>query len=326
MGVRGARRHPLVGPPRGFPHRSARPHEGAERQEHRHRAGRRQGRLLSEAPARRRIARRRAEGSHRELPDLHPRPARRHRQHREWQDRGAAGHRASRRRRSVPGGRRRQGHGHVLRHRQCHLHRIRPLARRRVRLGRLGRLRPQGHGHHRARRLGVRQAPLPRARRRHPVAGIHLRRHRRHVGRRVRQRHAAVEAHPAGGGVRSSAHLPRSESRRGRELPRARAPVQTTALELGRLLAQAHLARRRRVAAQRQVDSARPPRRARCSGSTPRRHAGRGDARHPAHAGRPAVERRHRHLREGARRDRTPRCAIAPTMPSAPTAARFARR
>jgi glutamate dehydrogenase len=65
---------------------------------------------------------------------------------------------------------------HVLRHRQCHLHRVRPLARRRIRLGRLGRLRPQGHGHHSARRLGVREAALPRDRRRHPVAGVHLRR------------------------------------------------------------------------------------------------------------------------------------------------------
>ena len=46
--------------------------------------------------------------------------------------------------------------------------RLRLLARRRVRLGRLGRLRPQGDGHHRARRLGVGQAALPRDGRRHP--------------------------------------------------------------------------------------------------------------------------------------------------------------
>ena len=107
------------------------------------------------------------------------------------------GRRAPRRRRCLSGRRRRQGHRHVLRHRQRDLDRIRLLARRRVRLGRLRRLRPQGHGHHGARRLGVREAPLPRDRRRHPVAGLHLRRHRRHVGRRVRQRHAALEAHPA---------------------------------------------------------------------------------------------------------------------------------
>ena len=50
------------------------------------------------------------------------------------------------RRRSLSGGRRRQGHGHLLRHRQRRLRRIRLLARRRLRLRRLGRLRPQGHG------------------------------------------------------------------------------------------------------------------------------------------------------------------------------------
>ena len=42
--------------------------------------------------------------------------------------------------------------------------RIRLLAGRRLRLGRLGRLRPQEDGHHRARRLGVGQAAFPRAR------------------------------------------------------------------------------------------------------------------------------------------------------------------
>ena len=42
------------------------------------------------------------------------------------------------------------------------------LARRRVRLRRLGRLRPQEDGHHRPRRVGVGQAALPRHGRRHP--------------------------------------------------------------------------------------------------------------------------------------------------------------
>ena len=50
---------------------------------------------------------------------------------------------------------------------------VRLLARRRVRLRRLRRLRPQGDGHHRPRRLGVGQAALPRARRRHPGRGLH---------------------------------------------------------------------------------------------------------------------------------------------------------
>ena len=46
----------------------------------------------------------------------------------------------------------------------AHRGRVRLLARRRLRLRRLARLRPQGARHHRARRLGVGQAPLPRAR------------------------------------------------------------------------------------------------------------------------------------------------------------------
>ena len=51
--------------------------------------------------------------------------------------------RAPRRRRSLSGGRRRQGHRHLLRHRQRDLGRARFLAGRCLRLGRLGRLRPQ---------------------------------------------------------------------------------------------------------------------------------------------------------------------------------------
>ena len=73
---------------------------------------------------------------------------------------------------------------------------------------RLGRLRPQGDGHHRARRVGLGAAALPRARHRLPDRGLHLRRHRRHVRRRVRQRHALLRAHQAGGGVRPPRHLP----------------------------------------------------------------------------------------------------------------------
>ena len=75
---------------------------------------------------------------------------------------------APRRRRRLPRRRRRQGHGHVLRHRQRGGAVLRLLARRRVRLGRLGRLRPQGDGHHRPRCVGVGQAALPRDGRRHP--------------------------------------------------------------------------------------------------------------------------------------------------------------
>ena len=69
------------------------------------------------------------------------------------------------------------------------------LARRRLRLRRLGRLRPQEDGHHRPRRVGVGQEALPGHGYGHPVAGLHRGRRRRHVRRRVRQRHAAVSEH-----------------------------------------------------------------------------------------------------------------------------------
>ena len=66
--------------------------------------------------------------------------------------------------------------------------RARLLARRRVRVGRRARLRPQGDGHHRPRRVGVGAPPLPPPRHRSRPRRLHGRRHRRHVGRRVRQR------------------------------------------------------------------------------------------------------------------------------------------
>ena len=50
----GARRHPLVGPARGLPHRDPGPDEGADGEERRHRAGRLEGRLRRQAPAERR--------------------------------------------------------------------------------------------------------------------------------------------------------------------------------------------------------------------------------------------------------------------------------
>ncbi len=82
-GLCGSRWHPLVRSSRRLPHRSARPDEGAERQEHRDRAGRRQGRLRAEASASRRLARRDRGRRRRLLSDFHPRPARCHRQHRQ---------------------------------------------------------------------------------------------------------------------------------------------------------------------------------------------------------------------------------------------------
>ena len=102
---------------------------------------------------------------HRLLPDVHQRAAGRHRQpgggRRPAGGRASATGGAARRRRHLPRRRRRQGHRDVLRHRQPGGDGLRLLARRRVRLRRLGRLRPQGDGHHGSRRLGGGQTALP---------------------------------------------------------------------------------------------------------------------------------------------------------------------
>ena len=79
------------------------------------------------------------------------------------------------------------------------------------RLGRLPGLRPQGDGDHRTRGVGVGQAPLPGARHRLPEHRLHGHRDRRHGGRRVRKRDAAVPAHPARGRVQPHARLHRPE-------------------------------------------------------------------------------------------------------------------
>ena len=230
-----ARRHPLVGPARGLPHRGARPDEGADGQELRHRAGRGQGRLRGQAAAARRRPRGAPGRGGRVLQDPDPRHAGPDRQPRRRSHRAARARGPLRRRRSLSGGRRRQGHRHLLRHRERDQPGVRPLAGRRLRLGRLRRLRPQGHGHHRPRRLGVGQAPLPGAGQGLPDRAVHRDRHRRHVGRRVRQRHAAVRADQADRGVRPPPHLRstptpirRSATPSGRACSRCRAPAGTT--------------------------------------------------------------------------------------------------
>ena len=165
---------------------------------------------------------------------------------------------ALRRRRPLPGGGGRQGHGDVLRHRQRHLHRPRLLVGRRVRLRRLGRLRPQGDGHHRPGGVGVGPPALPGAGHRHPDPGLHLRRDRRHEWRRVRQRHAAQSAHQAGGRLRPPAPDHRPRSRPGGQLGGAEAAVRAAALELGRLRHQPDLRRRWGVPADPEVDHHHP--------------------------------------------------------------------
>ena len=246
------RRPALVRSPRGLPDGDPRPDEGADGQERPDRARRRQGRLRGQAPARGpRAAGRRGR---RLLPDLHQRPARPVRHRPRGSGDAAAARRAPRRRRSVPRRRRGQGHGDVLGHRQRDRGGVRLLARRRVRVRRLGRLRPQGDGDHGAQRLGVGQAPLPRARDRHAEQRLHRRGGRRHVGRRVRQRHAAVAAHQARRRVRPPSRVHRPRPRPGGVLRRAAPAVRAAALLVGRLRPLADLRGRRRLAAHREVD------------------------------------------------------------------------
>ena len=118
------------------------------------------------------------------------------------------------------------------------------------------RLRPQGDGDHRQGRLGLGPAPLPRDGRGRPEAADPRRRRRRHVGRRVRQRHAAFEGAEARRRLRSPPHLPRSRSRSGEELEGAQADVRPAALVLGRLRHEPDLEGRRRLPAQPEIDPA----------------------------------------------------------------------
>ena len=126
---------------------------------------------------------------------------------------------------------------------------VRLLARRRVRVRRVGRLRPQGDGHHRARRVGVGEAALPRDGPRHPDPAVHRGRRRRHERRRVRQRDAAVGADPAGGGLRPPAPVPRPRPGPGHLVRGAAAAVRPAALVVGRLRHLADQRGRRRAPA-----------------------------------------------------------------------------
>ena len=111
------------------------------------------------------------------LPDLHPRAARRDRQHRRRRDRAAAGRRALRRATT------RTSWSPPTRAPPTFSDIANGIAREygfwlgdAFASGGSTRLRPQEDGHHRARRVGVGQAPLPRARARHPERGLHGRR------------------------------------------------------------------------------------------------------------------------------------------------------
>ena len=203
--------------------------------------------------------------------------------------------------RRLPGGRSRQGHRPPVGHRQRGQRRVRPLAGRRLRLGRLGRLRPQGARHHRQGRVGERQAPLRRAGAGRDDRTVHGDRHRRHVRGRVRQRHAALAGDPAGGGVRPPARVHRPRPAAG-GAGRAAAPVRPAGQLLGRLRQDADQRGRRRLAALREGGAAiaAGPRCARHRGRQPA--ADRALPGDPARPRRHVLERRHRHVREGRRR------------------------
>jgi glutamate dehydrogenase len=69
----------------------------------------------------------------------------------------------------------------------------------------------------------------------HPDPGLHLRRRRRHERRRLRQWHALVQAHQAGGRFQPPAYLRRPGPGPGEVLGRARPPLCAAPIELERL-------------------------------------------------------------------------------------------
>ena len=145
-----------------------------------------------------------------------------HRRHR-----SAGWCRASRRRRRLPGGRRRQGHRDVLRHRQRRRELLRVW---------LATFAPGGRWAMTTKAMGITAKGAWESVKRHfremgdEVRGTSPSSGRRHERRRVRQRHAALRAHPADRGLRPPPHLrrprtpmrsPSFERRRLFELPRS---------------------------------------------------------------------------------------------------------
>ena len=118
------------------------------------------------------------------------------------------------------------------------------------------------------------------------------------------------------------AHLPGPEPGPGRELRRARAALPPAALDVARLQAGPDQRRRRHLRPRGEVDPAQPRR---CAAlldlaqETRERRGGR--PRHPPRPGRPPLQRRHRHLREGHGRGGLPRWATGPTTACASTPA-----
>ena len=147
----------------------------------------------------------------------------------------------------------------------------------------------------------------------------------RHVGRRVRQRHAALAHDPAGRRLRSPRHLHRSRSGPGGPSPSG-AAVRPAALELAGLRQRPDLCRRRRVLAQRQSIPLTPEIKALLGIGDLGADADGADPRRPAVPDGSALVRRHRHLRQGEQRERRARSATAPTTPCASPPRSSARR
>ena len=301
----GARRHPLVGPQAGLPHRDPRPDEGADGQERGHRAGRRQGRLHRQALAAGAVARGVAGRGRGVLPHDDPRHARPDRQPGRRRAGAAGGRRAPRpAERPLPGGGRGQGHRHLLRHRQRAVRRVRLLARRRLRLRRL-------RAATTTRRWGSpRAAPGSRS---SATSGSSAR-----TSRTRTSPSSASATWPATSSA-TACCCPRTSQLVGAfnhlhvfvdpnpdpavVLRRAAAAVRHAALDLGRLRGDEAVAGRRRLRAHRQVADHQPGGAGALRPRQGQRHPRRADPGDAAGAGRPAVVRRHRHLRQGVERD-----------------------
>ena len=150
----------------------------------------------------------------------------------------------------------------------------------------------------------------------------------RHVRRRVRQRDAALAPRQAGGGLRPPARVHRPVARSGGQLRRAGADVRAAQVLVGGLRPGADLARRRGLAAVGEVGAgiAAGPHRPRHRRHGLRAVPGRADLRHPGRPGRPALERRDRHLREGQLGVATPTRGTGPTTRSGSTPPRLRAR
>ena len=249
--------------------------------------------------------------------------ARPHRQHRRRRGRRPRPGGPLRRRRPLPGGRRRQGHGDVLRHRQRGVGPLRLLARRRVRLGRLAAATttsrwgsPRAAPGSRSSATSASWAPTSRPTD-FTVVGIGDMSGDVFGNGMLLSRHIKLR-----GRVQPPARVPRPRSRSGGQLRRAQAAVRAAALVVDRLRPVADL-RGRRACTRAPRSRSRSRRRSSEALGIEAEEllARRADPGDPAGARRPALERRHRHLRQGVRRDARRRRRQGQRRASASTAA-----